>query len=140
MRKRTALYAASTRFLTRIFARLFRLSAEKEYVLHVQWQGKARSLNRPVSPLLIHSLIAALCVLGLGIALLVFEAGMWAFHEARYHFAAGRHKIHLAELQEIRSELRRVESTVDVAHRQEQRMRALYGMNDIICASRLDQI
>lgn len=129
MRPRTAPRAASTRLLDRIFARLFRLSAEKEYVLHVQWQDKGRSFNRPVSPVLVRSLMAVLAFLAIGIGLLAFEAGMWTLREFRYHLAASRHKIHLAELRDIRSELQRIESTVDGVHRQEQRMRALYGMN-----------
>jgi murein DD-endopeptidase MepM/ murein hydrolase activator NlpD len=121
MRKISALEA--------LFARVFRLSAGKDYLLHIQWQDKSRSLSRPVSPYLIRGLAAVSVFLFIGLACLAWETGHWALKEFRYHFAAGRHQIHLAELRDIQSGLNSVESSLDRAFRQEQRMRALYGIN-----------
>lgn len=115
--------------LKAVFAKIFRLSAEKEYVLHLQWQDKSSSLSRPVSPFLLRGLATVSVFLFIGLAFLAVEAGLWATKEFRYHFAAGRHQIHLAELHQIQSELRTVESSLERAHQQEQRMRALYGIN-----------
>src|SRR5690606_34370783 len=119
-RKVPALYA--------VFAKLFRLSADKEYLLHIQWESK-RSLSRPVSPYLIRSLAVVTLVLLAGIAGAAWEVGQWAFQEVRYHVAANRHQTHITELRDIRNRLSVVESSVDRAYHQEQRMRALYGIN-----------
>jgi murein DD-endopeptidase MepM/ murein hydrolase activator NlpD len=115
--------------LKAVFAKIFRLSAEKEYLLHVQWENKRRSISRPVSPYLIRSIAGVSVFLFVGLAFVVWEAGHWALKEFRYHLAAGRHHIHLAELRGIQSELRSVETSLDRASRQEKRMRALYGIN-----------
>ncbi len=114
---------------TAVFSRLLRLSPEKDYLLHVQWQEKSRSVSRPVSPYLVRALagVAGVLILGLGFA--AWEAGAWIVNNARYHVAAGRHAIHLDKLAGIRGELKAVESSLDFASRQEQRMRALYGIN-----------
>ena len=112
-----------------LFARIFRLSAEKEYLLHVQWENKRRSLSRPVSPYLVRALAGVAFFVLLGFACMAWEAGHWGLKQFRYHFAAGRHQIHLAELRDIQTELRAVESSLERAARQEQRMRALYGIN-----------
>lgn len=115
--------------LQAVFAKLFRLSADKEYLLHIQWESKRRSINRPVSPYLIRSLALLTLVVLAGIAGAAWEIGSWALQEARYHVAAGRHQMHLAELRKIRQNLTMVEASVDRAYQQEQRMRALYGIN-----------
>jgi len=112
-----------------LFARIFRLSADKEYVLHVQWENKRRSLSRSVSPYLVRTLAGVAFFVFLGFACMAWEAGHWALKQFRYHFAASRHQIHLAELRDIQAELRAVESSLDRAARQELRMRALYGIN-----------
>jgi murein DD-endopeptidase MepM/ murein hydrolase activator NlpD len=115
--------------LQAVFAKLFRLSAEKEYLLHIQWQVKRRSISHPVSPLLVRTLAGVSLFLVLGIACAAWEGGVWALKEFRYHFAAGRHQIHLAELHDIQKDMHAVESSLDRAYHQEQRMRALYGIN-----------
>jgi hypothetical protein len=115
--------------LQAVFAKVFRLSAEKEYLLHIQWQDKSRSLSRPVSPFLIRSLAIVSFFLFIGLGCAAWEAGFWITKEFRYHFAAGRHAVHLAELREIQAGMKTVESSLDIAFRQEQRMRALYGIN-----------
>ncbi len=125
MRKVSALQAA----LHGVFARIFRLSAEKDYLLHIQWQNKRRSISHPVSPLLVRTLAGISFVLLLGIGCAGWVGGVWALKELRYRVAAGRHQIHLAELRDIQSDLHAVESSLDRAYRQEQRMRALYGIN-----------
>lgn len=121
MRKVPALHA--------VFAKIFRLSAEKEYLLHIQWETKRRSISRPVSPYLIRTIAIVSLILLAGIGCVAWEAGRWAFKEARYHFAAGRHQMHLAELRDIQTQLATVETSLEQAHHQEQRMRALYGIN-----------
>jgi murein DD-endopeptidase MepM/ murein hydrolase activator NlpD len=115
--------------LKAVFAKIFRLSAEKEYLLHIQWENKRRSISRPVSPYLIRTIAAVAFALAVGIGCVAWEAGLWAMKEARYHFAAGRHQMHLAELKEIQSGLAGVEASLEHAYNQEQRMRALYGIN-----------
>lgn len=112
-----------------LFSRLLRLSPEKDYLLHVQWQEKRRSVSRPVSPYLIRGFAAVAGVLLLGLACAAWETGAWAVNNARYYLAAGRHALHLDKLKDIREELKAVESSLDLASRQEQRMRALYGIN-----------
>lgn len=114
--------------LQAVFAKLFRLSADKEYLLHIQWESN-RSLSRPVSPYLIRSLALLALVVLAGIAGAAWEVGNWAVQKARYHIAASRHQLHLAKLRDIRKDLSTVESSVDRAYQQEQRMRALYGIN-----------
>jgi murein DD-endopeptidase MepM/ murein hydrolase activator NlpD len=121
MRKVPALHA--------VFAKIFRLSAEKEYLLHIQWENKRRSISHPVSPYLIRTIAIAALVLLAGIACVAWEAGHWAVKEVRYHFAAGRHQMHLAQLRQIQNDLATVEASLDQAHQHEQRMRALYGIN-----------
>jgi len=115
--------------LQAVFAKIFRLSAEKEYLLHIQWQSKGRSISRPVSPYLIRTIVIASVFLMVGIGFVALEAGLWAFKEFRYHFAAGRHQMHLTELRDIQKSLGAVENSLDLAYNQEQRMRALYGIN-----------
>lgn len=121
MRKVPALHAA--------FAKLFRLSADKEYLLHIQWENKRRSISRPVSPYLIRTIAIVALVLLAGIGCAAWEAGRWAVNELRYHFAAGRHQMHLSKLREIQTQFATVETSLEHAHLQEQRMRALYGIN-----------
>jgi len=115
--------------LKAVFAKIFRLSAEKDYLLHIQWENKRRSISRPVSPYLMRGITAVAVVLAAGLACVAWEAGSWALREARYHFAAGRHQMHLADLREVQSGLMTVEASLERAARQEQRMRALYGIN-----------
>src|SRR5690606_6251291 len=88
-----------------------------------------RSVSRPVSPYLIRTLVGASLFLLVGLACIAWEAGRWALNGSRYHFAAGRHEIHLTELHGVQAELKAVESSLDRVFRQEQRMRALYGIN-----------
>jgi len=115
--------------LKAVFAKLFRLSAEKDYLLHIQWKSRHRSIARPLSPALIHALTAVFGFFLLGAACLAWEASYWAFKEMRYHYAAATHGTRLAELRDIQSDLRAIEGTLDNAFEQEQRMRALYGVN-----------
>lgn len=112
-----------------VFAAIFRLSPEKEYLLHVQWQNKQRSLSRPLSPALTRTLTGAVAFLVLGLACLAWEAGYWAVKEIRYHVASTRHHIQISELRDIQSGLKNIEVSVEDAFQQEQRMRALYGIN-----------
>jgi murein DD-endopeptidase MepM/ murein hydrolase activator NlpD len=60
---------------------------------------------------------------------LIWEAGYWATKEIRYHYASARHGIQLSELRDIQSGLKTIETSVEDAFQQEQRMRALYGIN-----------
>jgi murein DD-endopeptidase MepM/ murein hydrolase activator NlpD len=115
--------------LKAVFARIFRLSADKEYLLHVQWKNQHRSISRPLSPGLIRGLTGVFAFLLLGIACLAWEAGYWALKEIRFHYASARHHIHVSELRDIQSGLKTIESSVEDAFEQEQRMRALYGIN-----------
>jgi murein DD-endopeptidase MepM/ murein hydrolase activator NlpD len=121
--------------LRAVFSRLLRLSPDKDYLLHVQWQDKRSSVSRPVSPYLLRALAGVALFLLVGLGCAAFEGGRWALNVARYHFAANRHAVHLRELAEIRSELGTVEASLDFAARQEQRMRALYGINYPLSAS-----
>jgi murein DD-endopeptidase MepM/ murein hydrolase activator NlpD len=115
--------------LNAVFAAIFRLSAEKEYLLHVQWQNKRRSISRPLSPTLKRTLIGVVAFFILGIGCLVWEAGYWAAKEIRYRVASARHHIQISELHDIRTGLKNIEASVEDAFQQEQRMRALYGIN-----------
>lgn len=121
MRKISALEA--------LFAWAFRLSAEKEYLLHLQWRGQSRSLSRPVSPYLIRIIVGVAAFLFVGAVSLTWETGRWALQEFRYHLAAGKHQLHLADLRDIQADLKTIESSLDRAFHQEQRMRALYGIS-----------
>jgi murein DD-endopeptidase MepM/ murein hydrolase activator NlpD len=115
--------------LNAVFAAIFRLSADKEYLLHVQWQNKRRSISRPLSPALKRTLTGVLAFLMLGFLCLVGEAGYWAIKEIRYRVASTRHSIQIAELRDIQYGLKSIEGSVEDAFQQEQRMRALYGIN-----------
>jgi murein DD-endopeptidase MepM/ murein hydrolase activator NlpD len=115
--------------LKAVFAKLFRLSAEKDYLLHIHWKSKHRSIARPLSPTLIRVLTGVFGFFLLGLACLVWEAGYWAVKELRYHYAAATHGTRLGELREIQSDLKAIEGTLESAFQQEQRMRALYGVN-----------
>jgi murein DD-endopeptidase MepM/ murein hydrolase activator NlpD len=115
--------------LKAVFARLFRLSTDKEYLLHVHWKSKHRSIVRPLSPTLMRALAAVFGFLLIGLACLTWEAGYWAIKELRYHYAAASHGTRLGELRDIQGDLRKIEGTLEDAFQQEQRMRALYGVN-----------
>lgn len=115
--------------LRAVFSRILRLSPDKEYLLHVQWQDKRSSVSRPVSPYLLRALAGVALFLAAGLACTAWEAGRWALNRARYDFAANGHEVHLRQLRDIGSEMKAVESSLDFASRQEQRMRALYGIN-----------
>jgi len=112
-----------------VFAAIFRLSAEKEYLLHVQWENKRRSISRPLSPGLMRSLTAVFAFIALGFLCLAWEAGYWAVKEVRYRVASTRHSIQISELRDIQYGLKSIETSVEDAFQQEQRMRALYGIN-----------
>jgi len=112
-----------------VFAAIFRLSAEKEYLLHVQWENKRRSISRPLSPGLMRSLTAVFAFIVLGFLCLAWEAGYWAVKEVRYRVASTRHSIQVSELRDIQYGLKSIETSVEDAFQQEQRMRALYGIN-----------
>jgi murein DD-endopeptidase MepM/ murein hydrolase activator NlpD len=105
------------------------LSPDKEYLLHLQWQNKRSSVSRPVSPYMLRALAGVALFLLAGLGCAAFEGGRWALNVARYHFAANRHTVHLGELRDITAEMGTVEASLDYASRQEQRMRALYGIN-----------
>ena len=112
-----------------VFAAIFRLSAEKQYLLHIQWLNKRRSISRPLSPALMRTLTGVAAFLLLGIGCLAWEAGYWAVKEVRYRVSSTRHHIQLAELHDIQVGLKNIETSVEDAFQQEQRMRALYGIN-----------
>lgn len=118
-----------TSALETLFARIFRLSTEKEYLLRLQWLGKSRSWARPLSPSLLRIVAGSGLVLTCGLGFLAWETGQWTWKEARYHLASSRHQIHLSELRVIQSDVRNIESAVNDAFRQKQRMRALYGIS-----------
>ena len=115
--------------LRAVFSKMLRLSPDKEYLLHVQWQDKRSSVSRPVSTYLLRALAGVALFLLAGLGCAAWEGGRWALNAARYHLAASRHDIHLRELGEIGAEMGTVEASLDFAARQEQRMRALYGIN-----------
>ncbi len=115
--------------LESLFAKLFRLTSGKEYLLRLEWVGKSRSITRPLSRPLIRVLAATGFLLLLGLGFLAWEIGQWGWKQAHYHVTASRHHLHLGELRAIQSDLQTIEGTVTGAYEQKQRMRALYGIS-----------
>ena len=123
LRKVTALEA--------VFARFFRIAAGKEYLINVHWSDRSSSHSRPLHPSLMRWVTGAFCLVSLGLACLVFEVGRKGFGETRYHLAATRHAAFIADLREVKTSLASLETALDTAFLQEQKMRALYGINHL---------
>jgi murein DD-endopeptidase MepM/ murein hydrolase activator NlpD len=121
--------------LEALFARIFRIVAGKEYLINLQWSVRSSSQSRPLHPSLIRAFAGSAFVLTLGLACLAVEAGQWGYKEIRYRLAVTRHQAFLTDLQEVKGSLASLESALDTAFLQEQKMRALYGINHLDPAS-----
>ncbi len=117
--------------LEALFARIFRIVAGKEYILNVQWSHSRQSYSRPLHPSLIRLVLGGAFALALGLGCLGFVIGRWAFTEVEYHVVVARHHMYLASLQKTKASMAVFENILDTAFEQEQKMRALYGINTL---------
>ena len=115
--------------LETLFARIFRIVAGKEYLINVHWSARRTSISRPLHPSLIKLVFGVSGFLLLGLGCFSFEIGIWAISEARYRLALTNHHRYVTNLQGVQFSFGSVETTLDTVFHQEQKMRALYGIN-----------
>ncbi|HAO99620.1 MAG TPA: hypothetical protein DCQ83_06205 [Fibrobacteres bacterium] len=114
-----------------LFARIFRIVAGKEYFINIHWSTRRRSYSRPLHPTFMKIVLGSLAVMTLGLGCLGFELTRWVVTEARFRFAESSHHRYVRNLQEVQTSFGSVETTLDSVSHQEQKMRALYGINQL---------
>lgn len=116
-------------FVERIFARLFRLVAGKDYLVSVQWDARRPShffqLNRSVKNLV----VGVFGILSLGLIALAAEVGLWIHRELTVQFHFKQNASLKQDLKSVLAEQRLVENALDSLTHTEEKIRALYGMN-----------
>lgn len=117
-----------------LFARIFRLAVGKEYLVNLHWNARKNSHSRPLHPSLIKVVLGTAFILFLGLGCLAFELGSWGFTEARYKVAEASHQKYTHRLETVQNTLGSLETTLDGVFQQEQKMRALYGINSMSLA------
>lgn len=114
--------------LEALFAGIFRIVAGKEYLINIHWSAKRNSYSRPLHPSLMKFVLGTAGVLALGLACLAFEIGKWGVIEARYRLALSSHHRYMENLKGVQTVFGSLDTELDSVFRQEQQMRALYGI------------
>jgi len=127
--KKTQPRARKISALENVFARIFRIVAGKEYLINIHWNARRTSYSHPLRPSIIKLVLGTAFVLGLGLSCFIFEVGGWALTEVRFRLAESYHHKYVGRLEGVQSSLSSLETTLDTVFRQEQKMRALYGIN-----------
>ncbi len=129
--KKAATKAPKISALESLFARIFRIVAGKEYLINIHWNARRNSYSRPLHPSLIKLVLGSAFILTVGLGCLAFELGNWAFSGVRYKLAESYHGKYTGRLETVQYSLGSLETTLDNVFRQEQKMRALYGINSM---------
>jgi murein DD-endopeptidase MepM/ murein hydrolase activator NlpD len=112
-----------------LFARLFNLVADKEYLVSLQWDARRGSHFFALSSKVKNRVLGGLAVLALGLLCLTAECATWGYRQISLQY---RHKQNASlkrDLRTVLSEQGSVEAGLDSVDRVEERIRALYGMN-----------
>ena len=118
-----------TRIGEALFARLFNLVANKEYLVSLQWDARRGSRFFALSEKVKNLVLLAVGVLTLGLLCLAGECAAWGYRQVSLQFGDKQNASLKRELREVLAEQRAVEASLDSLGRIEERIRALYGMN-----------
>ncbi len=112
-----------------LFASLFRIVANKEYLVSLQWDARRGAHFFALSSMVKNRVLGGLGVLALGILCLMGECATWGYHQISLQFRDKQNASLKGELHEVLAEQHDVEASLDSVGRVEERIRALYGMN-----------
>lgn len=112
-----------------LFARLFNIVADKDYLVSLQWDARRGSRFFSLSPKLKNAFLAVTCVLAAGLVCLAAECLAWGYREVSLQYRQKENASLKRELRSVLAEQHSVESSLDSLGRVEERIRALYGMN-----------
>jgi murein DD-endopeptidase MepM/ murein hydrolase activator NlpD len=112
-----------------LFARLFRIVANKEYLVSLQWDARRGAHFFALSSNVKNRVLGGLGILTLGILCLTAECANWGYRQVSLQFRQKQNAGLKGELQGVLAEQHEVESSLDSVSRVEERIRALYGMN-----------
>lgn len=115
--------------LERLFARIFRIVEGKEYVVNIHWGARHNSFSRPLHISHIRLVLGTAGILLLGLGCLSFGLGRWAITELSYRISLTSHHRYMERLQGAQTAFNSFDIKLDNVFRQEQKMRALYGIN-----------
>jgi murein DD-endopeptidase MepM/ murein hydrolase activator NlpD len=112
-----------------LFARLFNLVADKEYLVSLQWDARRGSHFFALSSRVKNAVLLGFSVLALGLICLAAECATWGYRQISLEYRQKENSALKRELHNVLEEQRAVEASLDSVDRVEERIRALYGMN-----------
>jgi len=112
-----------------VFARLFRVVADKEYLVSLQWDARSAAHFFTLSSKVKNRIVGGMSVLALGLLCLTGECATWGYRQVSLQFRHKQNTSLKGDLEGVLAEQRNVEASLDSVGRVEERIRALYGMN-----------
>lgn len=112
-----------------IFARLFNLVADKEYLVSLQWDPRRRPHLFALSPKVKNAVLGAVAALSFGLLCLLGECATWGYRKVSLQYNHKQNASLKSELRSVLTEQRSLEASLDSVGHVEERIRALYGMN-----------
>lgn len=118
-----------TGFGEALFARLFNLVADKEYLVSLQWDARRGSHFFALSSKVKNAVLLGFSALALGLICLAAECATWGYRQISLEYRQKENSALKRDLHNVLAEQRAVEASLDSLDRVEERIRALYGMN-----------
>jgi murein DD-endopeptidase MepM/ murein hydrolase activator NlpD len=112
-----------------LFAKLFNIVAGKDYLVSVEWNARSGSRFFPLSPNLKNLFLVGAGLISLGVLCLLGESGSWLYREVSLQYRCKENASLKTDLNNVLSEQKSVETSLDSLGRLEEKIRALYGMN-----------
>jgi murein DD-endopeptidase MepM/ murein hydrolase activator NlpD len=113
-----------------IFAKLFNIVAGKEYLVSVEWDARRGSRFYALNSNLKNSVLFAAGLVCLGLLCLLGECGSWLYRGIALEYRYKKNTSLKTELHHVIAEQDSVENGLDSLSRIEEKIRALYGMNE----------
>ena len=111
-----------------LFAKIFNIIAGKDYLVAWQWNSRRPSRFFPLNSSIKNLVLASVLGIGLGLACLAMEAGIWLQRECSLHYQVKQNAALKQSLAEVLSEQSSFEATLTGMSQVEEKIRALYGM------------
>jgi murein DD-endopeptidase MepM/ murein hydrolase activator NlpD len=112
-----------------LFARLFDIVADKEYLVSLQWDARRGSRFVALNSKVKNLVLLGIGILAMGILCLAGEGAAWGYRTVSLQFRQKENASLKRELGGVLAEQSAVETSLDSLDRVEERIRALYGMN-----------
>jgi len=113
-----------------IFARCFNIAVGKDYVVSWQWNHKKGSRFFPLNSNLRNLFLFTVGALTLGLLCLTLETGSWFYRQISLEYGHKQNNSLKNKLSDVVTSQKSVEASLDSLSFLEEKIRALYGMNE----------